>query len=154
MRAQAVGLVVVMTGFALAVMGAEPVIGTWKLDVAKSTYQPGPPPESQVRTYAVTPDGIKVTIVTVDAHGGTTMIEHPANFDGKDYPVTGSGGSYAISMIKLNDYQSESTLTHASKTIGKATRTVAQDGKSMTVTYKGIDRTGQEVDNVAVYVKE
>ena len=29
MRAQAVGLVVVMTGFALAVMGAEPVIGTW-----------------------------------------------------------------------------------------------------------------------------
>lgn len=154
MRAQAIRLVVVMAGVAVAVLGAEPVIGTWKLDVAKSTYRPGPPPASQVRTYEATPDGIKVTIVTVDANGGTTTIEHPANFDGKDYPVTGSGGSYAISMTKLNDYQSESVLTHASKTIGKATRTVAQDGKTMTVTYTGVDRTGQQVDNVAVYVKE
>jgi hypothetical protein len=57
-------------------------------------------------------------------------------------------------MTKLNDYQSESTLTHASKIIGKATRTVAQDEKTMTVTYQGNDRTGQQVDNIAVFVKQ
>ena len=154
MRTHAIRLVVLMAGVAVAAWGAEPVIGIWELDVAKSTYQPGPAPTSQLRTYEATPDGIKVTIVTVDADGRTTTIEHPANFDGKDYPVTGSGGSYAISMTKLNDYQSESTLTHASKTIGKATRTVAPDGKTMIVTYTGIDRMGQQVDNVAIYNKE
>jgi hypothetical protein len=143
-----------MASAAVAVWGADPVIGTWKLDVAKSTFRPGPPPASQVRTYEATADGIKVTIVTEDAKGETTNIEHPANFDGKDYPVTGSGGPYAISMTKLDDYQSESTLTHASKTIGKATRVVAEDGKTMTVTYIGVDRTGQQVDNIAVYKKE
>jgi hypothetical protein len=154
MRAHAIRLLVLLAGAAVAVWGAEPVIGTWKLDVEKSTFLPGPAPQSQVRTYEETPDGIKVKIVTADANGGTTTIEHPANFDGKDYPITGSGGPYAISMTKLSDYESESTLTHASKTIGKATRAVAQDGKTMTVTYKGIDRMGQQVDNIAVYNKE
>ena len=24
----------------------DPIVGTWKLDVAKSTYKPGPPPKS------------------------------------------------------------------------------------------------------------
>lgn len=154
MRTHAIRLVVLVAGVAIAALGAEPVIGIWKLDVAKSTFQPGPAPASQVRTYEAGPDGIKVTIVTVDADGRTTTIAHPANFDGKDYPLTGTGGPYAISMTKLNDYQSESTLTHASKTIGKATRTVAQDGQTMTVTYTGIDRMGQQVDNVAVYNRE
>jgi hypothetical protein len=40
----------------------EPVLRTWTLDLAKSKYDPGPAPNSQVRTYAETPEGTKVTI--------------------------------------------------------------------------------------------
>ena len=40
----------------------EPVLRTWTLDLAKSKYDPGPAPKSQVRTYAETPEGTQVTI--------------------------------------------------------------------------------------------
>ncbi|HEX4239871.1 MAG TPA: hypothetical protein VHZ53_00560, partial [Steroidobacteraceae bacterium] len=42
-------LFVMGTGSALA---ADPVIGTWQLNAAKSTFSPGPGPKSQTRTYA------------------------------------------------------------------------------------------------------
>ena len=35
-----------------AALAADPAIGTWKLNLAKSTFSPGPAPRSQVRTYA------------------------------------------------------------------------------------------------------
>ena len=36
---------------------ANPRIGTWKLDVARSTYQQGEAPGSETRTYLATDDG-------------------------------------------------------------------------------------------------
>ena len=37
-----------------AAPAADPVIGTWQLNVAKSKFSPGPAPKSDARTYAVT----------------------------------------------------------------------------------------------------
>jgi hypothetical protein len=147
-------LFLVLTAATVAVWAADPVLGTWKLDAAKSTYKPGPPPASQTRVYEATPEGVKVTIVTTDASGKSTTVEHPANFDGKDYPLTGSGPAYAISLKRIDDYSSESTLKHASKTIGTAKRVVSSDSKTMTVSYRGLDGQGRQVDNVAFFVKE
>jgi hypothetical protein len=139
---------------AVAVWAADPVLGTWELDLAKSSYKPGPPPASQTRIYDAGPEGVKVTIITTYTDGRSAKIEHPANFDGKDYPVTGSGRTYAVSLKKIDDYRSESILKHASKVIGTAKRVVSEDGATMTVTYKGLDGEGREVDNVSVYVKQ
>lgn len=139
---------------ATVLWAADPVLGTWELDVAQSTFRPGPPPASQTRIYEKTPAGVQVTIITTDADGRSTTIEHPANFDGKDYPVTGGPQPYAISLEKIDDYRSEATLKHGSMLIGIAKRAVSDDGKSMTVAYKGRDANGRQVDNVAVYVKK
>lgn len=40
---------------------ADPVVGTWKLNAAKSMYTPGPTPRSGTITYEETADGIKRT---------------------------------------------------------------------------------------------
>ena len=40
-----------------ALAQANPRIGTWKLNVAKSTYQQGKAPSSETRTYLATDDG-------------------------------------------------------------------------------------------------
>ena len=154
MCAHAIRFLLVLTGAAVAVWAADPVLGTWKLDVAKSTYRPGPPPASETRVCEASPEGVKVTIVTTDANGKSATIEHPANFDGKDYPVTGSRGAYAISLKKIDDYTSEAILKHASTIIGTARRVVSSDGETMTVTYEGLDGEGRQVNNVAVYVKQ
>lgn len=146
-------LLLAMLSAAVAACATDPLLlGTWQLIVSMSNYSPGPAPRSQTRTYEAYTDGIKVTIRTVLAGGESTVLEYPANEDGKDYPVTGSPGSIdAISMEKTGDHVATSILKHAGKELGVAERTISGDGKTMTVTYKTKDGT---VKNTAVYKKQ
>jgi hypothetical protein len=130
------------------------VLGTWILDLEKSTYSPGPPPRRQTRTYEVHPDGVKATITTVDANGKSTKAQYVANYDSIEYPFTGSAQVDAISLKKVNASTAEATLTHARKVIGTARRVISEDGKTMTITFKGTDDQGRALTNVAVYVKK
>lgn len=138
-------------GSAFAVWAADPVLGTWELNVAKSKYNPGPAPKSQTRIYEALPGGIKVTIKTVNADGQATVVEHPANYDGKDYPITGSTQADVIALKQIDTYTSEAILKHAGQILATSQRVVSTDGKSMTVTYKGSDSRGRQVDSIAVY---
>ncbi|PWU05704.1 MAG: hypothetical protein C5B51_13900 [Terriglobia bacterium] len=146
-------LVVIST--AAVVWAADPTIGTWKLNIAKSKFSPGPAFQSETRTYEAVPEGVKVTIRTVDAEGKAVVSEYPANYDGKFYPVTGSGGpADAIALKKINENTAESTLMHGSYVVATARRVVSDDGKRMTITYKGTDPIGRVVDYTLVYEKQ
>jgi hypothetical protein len=50
-----IGLVVLLTATAMA---ADMIVGTWKLNVAKSKYSPGPPPQSAMVKIAAIDGGI------------------------------------------------------------------------------------------------
>ena len=64
----AVALVVIIGGTALA--QSDSSLGHWKLDLAKSKYDPGPPPMSETRVYeAWETDGVKATHTRVQADG-------------------------------------------------------------------------------------
>jgi hypothetical protein len=134
--------------------GTDRVIGTWTLDLERSTYSPGPPPKSQTRTYEVDPKGVKATIVTVDAKGRSTTAQYVADYDSIEYPFTGSAQVDAISLKRVNASTAEATLMHARKIIGTARRVISDDGKTMTITFKGTDEQGRALANVAVYVKK
>ena len=94
---------------------------------------------------------MKVIIKTVDAEGKSTVVEHPANYDGKDYPITGSTQADVIVLKQIDLYTSEAILKHADRVLATARRVVSTDGKSLTVTYQGADSGGRKVDSVAVY---
>ena len=136
---------------AVTLCAADPTIGTWRLNVAKSKYRPGPAPRSETRVYDLTPGGVKVTVSTVWSDGTSTKVEFPANYDGKDYPVTGSRGADAVAWTRLDDSSAEVILKHAGAVIGSARRVIAPDRRRMTITYKGVDSRGDQVDNIAVY---
>ena len=79
-------LVLFVPGVTLAADSAKdpPLIGTWLLNVAKSTY-PGTPPKSQVRTFDYTRDGlILVAYETVNAQGARSFAHWYLSLDGKD----------------------------------------------------------------------
>lgn len=147
-------MVVVFYSLCSTVWAADPVLGTWKLNLSKSSYSPGPAPKSQTRIYEAHPQGVQVTIKTIHANGESTTVQHPVNYDGKEHPVTGGGQADAIALQKIDDYTAESTLKHASKIIGSNRRSVSQDGKTMTITYQGTDGKGRSVKNTAVYEKQ
>jgi hypothetical protein len=130
------------------------VLGTWVLNVEKSTYSPGPPPKAQTRVYEAHGDGVKATITTIGADGNEVKAEYTANYDSLEYPLTGSAQVDAIALKRVSVYRAEATLMHARKVIGSAVRIISEDGKSMTIRFKGIDRDGRSVDNNAVYDKK
>src|SRR5271163_4378482 len=53
---------------------SNPWIGTWKANVAKSTYSPGPPPRSQTVTWQAEALGLRLTVEAIDAQGNPTKV--------------------------------------------------------------------------------
>jgi len=145
-------LVVLLT--ASGIWAADASIGSWKLNVAKSTFRPGPPPVTETRVYKAQAKGVMTTVKTTWADRMSTTVEYPANYDGKDYPVDGSRDVDVVVLTRMDDFTSAATLKHFGKEIGVARRVVSPDGKTMTISYKGINTRGDQVDNVAVYDRQ
>ena len=78
---------------------AEPLSGTWELDLAKSKFS-GPAPKSQTRTYDVAGDSVKLTSKGISPEGKPTAVQFNARFDGKDYPITGFPYADTIALKK------------------------------------------------------
>src|SRR5438046_10731984 len=95
-RALTLGMVLVVGGVLgvdianLSAQASDPRVGTWKLNVAKSKYSPGPAPQSQTLKVEASGKGEKVTSEVVGADGKRNTSTYTANFDGKDYPLSGS----------------------------------------------------------------
>jgi hypothetical protein len=130
---------------------SDPVIGIWQLDLAKSKYTPGPAPRREVRTYEYEHEGVKATIVTIDANGQEAMVEYVASYNDVVALVTGSEQVDAIKMRRINDTTAESTLSYQGRAVGTARRVIAPDGKSMTITFTRSAPT--PVNNLAYYTK-
>src|SRR5271165_471829 len=129
--------VAVAAGFA-----ANPNMGTWKLNEAKSKIPPTAGKNNSV-VYEAAGDSIKVT-VDGDGDGKPTHNEWTGKFDGKDYPLTGDPNADTRSYKVIDDRTTELT----NKKDGKVTLTgrivVSADGKSRTVTVSGTDAKGKK----------
>jgi hypothetical protein len=131
-----------MFGTLFAVVGAaiaagdaaDPVVGTWKLDVAKSTFGASPAVKAQTRAYSQSARGITLNMRTVGADGKEITVQTTYQFDGKDYPVTGTADYGSLSAKQIDANTAEFTLKKGGKTVGTTRRTVSKDGKTLTAT--------------------
>jgi hypothetical protein len=156
LRTLLVGTVLAMVGpaVALAAAPADPVLGTWKLNLAKSTFSPGPAPKSQVRTYTQTAEGIALAWTAVGADGKESVVKVTFKADGQDYPVTGSPDFDAIALKRVDAFTVESTQKKGGKTVGTTVRTVSKDGEVLTLASKGTSANGVAFANTAVFDKQ
>ena len=138
----------------LSAQGGDPRIGTWKLNVAKSKYSPGPPPQSQTLKVEASGKGEKVTSEVVNADGTNTTTQYTANFDGKDSPLTGSPIADMVSLKRIDARTTERTDKKGGTVAQTIKRVVSADGKTMNVTVKGKNAQGQAVSNVVVFEKQ
>jgi hypothetical protein len=89
-----------------------PLIGTWKINLAKSKYSPGPAPRSGTTIFEAVGQGLKITAENTDAQGKPTKVDFGViSFDGKSYPVTGTPDYDASSYKQVNASTFESTRT-------------------------------------------
>jgi len=140
-----------ISGSALA-QSKDPLVGTWKLNAAKSTglaYKSG---TSRIEPAGA---GVKFTVDLVGADGTVNKWGFTANYDGKDNPVSGNspyGDAVALERVDANTTRIISKL--AGKVVTTQTIVVSADGKTRTTTTKGTDAKGQKVDTVSFYEKQ
>ena len=135
---------------------ADPWVGTWKTDVAKSKYSPGPTPTAPgTVTIERSGTGMKTTIDGTDPQGKPIRTETVWAFDGKDNPVKGAPAPNTTAAYKRID---DHTFEVTTKVDGKPTVTtrvvVSADGKTLTATQTGKGADGSAVNNVIVASKQ
>jgi hypothetical protein len=112
---------------------ANPRIGVWKLDVAKSTYQQGKAPASETRTYLASDDGgLQLTAEAILPSGTKQPTGYRAKYDGKDHPYSGAAGDTIA--ITGDGWTSDSTIKMGGKITQRTHSVVSTDGKTMTLT--------------------
>lgn len=151
---------VVLIGFVVALAAAtqaqapKELEGTWKLNPAKSKFSPGPPPKTMSVTYsAVGADGVKIVVDMTPATGAAQHWEMTAHYDGKEYPVKGNPNADMVSVKLVDKLTGESTFKKAGKVTAVNSRKLSADGKTLTVTSKGVTEDGKPRNDVQVLEK-
>lgn len=131
----------------------DPAHGVWTLNVAKSTFSPGPAPKSGTLTIeAGGPLARKVTVEGVGPDGAAVKWGYSGTIDGKDIPITGTNPEGEVVSIKrVARRVVETTFKRGGKVTLVNTSTVAPDGKTLTVVTTGTSASGQKVANTHVF---
>jgi hypothetical protein len=140
---------------ATADSAADPIVGTWKLDAAKSKFSPGPAQKSSTRTYAASADGtMTVTVKSVGADGKESTLTRSFKVDGKDYPIKDAPDADSITEKRISSHTTEYVEKKAGKVTVTARRVVSKDNNTLTVTETGTDATGTKFENKSVYSRQ
>jgi hypothetical protein len=147
------GTLLAVSGLAIAA-GADPITGTWKLNVAKSKMSADQTFKSQTRVYSQSADGITLTITSVGADGKESVSKTTYKLDGKDYPLTGAAAYDALTGKQVGANTAEFTLKKGGKVVGTTRRTVSADGKTLTAVSKATDAKGATSESTLVFGKQ
>jgi len=131
-------------------MANDPTItGKWELNVAASKTT-GTMPKSVTRTYEATRDHEKMNATVITADGKTVESSFDAAYDGKDHPWKGPEGD-TISITKVDPLTNSFIIKRDGKVVLTGNRTLAKDGKTMTLTSKGTNAEGKPIEATMVY---
>lgn len=159
MRSLLVGVAVTLLSASVSAQSKDdPSIGSWKLNVAKSKFTPGPPLKGDTRSYVVNDEGwLIVTTETIQPDGTRTGVRFAAKFDGKAYPQIGRFAP-TVTLITYEPVDTQTLKYTQRDTNGKIvstnTRTVSADGKTMTIEQRTTDGQGRPVVNVELFERQ
>lgn len=123
------------------------VIGTWELNLAKSSYPNGGAPKKQTIYYEKLDGaarGIKFSETIVNAEGKEQKIASNQYLDGREY-----GG---LARVPVDEFNMDTLGKRDGKITTRNTANFTPDGKVMTFTYRSVAADGNEtVTRVQVF---
>jgi len=141
---QSVIFVAALTGalalpYPVAGQARAPWFGTWTLNLAKSSYDPGPPPFKR-GTCTIEPsqrgmlDGVNIVYDMVRPRGGITHLEWTGRFDGNDYALQGIE-DYAVTNAyrRIDDRTFEVVQKMDGAPAVTARMSISTDGQTLTI---------------------
>jgi hypothetical protein len=147
--------VLAVVAVAAGAQAPDPLVGTWRLDAAKSTYKPGPAPKSYTVTIeAAGAKGLRVSVDGVAADGSPLKFSYTSQRDGKDVPVTGNPAYDAANVVQATPRTGTVTYKKAGKAVVTVKTEVSADGRTLTTTADGTNPQGQAMHNVVVFNRQ
>jgi hypothetical protein len=148
-----VALAIVLCVGASTVAAAQDLFnGTWRLNTAKSKYDPGPGPEKATTTIKT--DGTTWTATSSSSYEGKPLeTSYTVKLDGTPGPIKGSPVADMVSVKKIDDRTVEMKNMKGGQTTGEYRVTFSADGKTATVTGTVMTPKGEKTKVTAVYEK-
>jgi hypothetical protein len=145
-----------LLGAAIGALAQAPAlfVGTWKLDLARSSFGAAPAPRSDTTVMKAVEGGFSVVTDRVDAEGKAIHYEYTAKFDGKDYPVTGTPRYDAIAVTRIDERTFDWVMKKDGKLVSQGRTTYSPDGKSRILTYPMADASGRKSEVRAVFGRQ
>jgi hypothetical protein len=135
--------------------GAEPFEGTWKLDPRKTKFTQGTAPRELTVVIERHADQLKFTNTGTDANGSPTLLVYTAPLRGGQLKFTSTQGPYNGGFQKRIDaYTREAIYTKDGTEVRSIHGVVGKDGRSLTLTVKGIDSQGNPLVGILVLNKQ
>jgi hypothetical protein len=132
--------------------GVDPLIGTWKLNLEKSTFIGAPAPKSTTLTWSGEGQNLIDTAEGLDAQGQAFKIVFRHIYDGQPHPTTGSPDWDSSAYTRIGN-----TINVVRFRQGKAVsveQAVIVPGKTYTLTYESINANNQPYHGVSVYDRQ
>ena len=130
------------------------IMGTWAMDSGQSKFSAATVPQSITRTYEPEGNGYKLTFEQVTAEGVQDAWEYTADYDGKDYPVSGTDEVDTIALSKVGERMTLGIFKKDGQEVALYNRGMSADGKAMTIITAGVNAKGDAYYDVTVYQKQ
>ena len=159
MKRTVITILFLLAAVATVAMSADPWVGTWKLNPAKSKAPGGRLPHpSSTNIIEIQGETMHLISNQTDATGKLEQVEYTAKLDGKEYPVKVSPpppGSlqYTISLKRLNPRTREFVENIGKFTI-KGQDVLSEDGKSFDRIVNSKDAEGHDTSVIQVFEKQ
>jgi len=133
-------------------------VGKRTLNLKKSKFNlAGIAPRGETRTVVPEGDGVKATTIGTAANGSHIEYSYTTKYDGKDSKISGTGfplGADTVAETRIDAYTTTSIAKKADKVVLETRSVVSKDGKTTTITTKGITPTGQKMSSTLVWDRQ
>ena len=137
---------------------SNPLLGTWTLNVAKSSIDYAPLPRNERRTYRVAPNsGMVFSVEGTDGAGVPYAYGTTAAMDGNEYPMPGTGtrnGGDAVSWRLVDPHTVYGVVKKLGDVVNRVELSVSTDGMVLTITENGTGPDGMPTHGVRVYDRQ
>lgn len=149
---QVLKVIIAVTIWSTAMVGAEPQIGTWVLNASKSRSHVGPIPKSQIITIWQEGDWTLLKVEGKES-SGKAVVPSVTRYkeDGEAHPI--DNGTATATVTKISDYEYhvvEKSLTTTSSWIDRH-NTYSKDGKVRTSRVTGVNPKGEKIDRLLIF---
>jgi hypothetical protein len=143
-----------LLAFATTLLAADPFVGTWKMDSAKTKYKEGTAPKEQTITITEMGKDLNVKVAGTAADGSPIAMSYSVPAGGGEGKLIEGSAYDGVSGKRHGANEREMMYKKGGKTVYTVHSKVTDDGNTMVATAKGINVLGQKVEAETYYDKQ